>query len=127
MKKRRLDEKYYYNIVNQIIKNEFVNVLEDYLKHWKKPQKNAIVKEDTRDYIKLIINTINENDLEAFIINDKVTTFNYDDLQFGLGFIDEATVLYLNNNCIALLTINHNKIFNLHMKIRDYFNNILIN
>ena len=80
MKKRRLDEKYYYDIVNQIIKNEFVNVLEDYLKHWKKSQKNAIVKEDTRDYIKLIIDTINDYDLEKFTINTNQTIFYYNDL-----------------------------------------------
>ena len=123
--KSRKNELYYYNIVNYIIKNEFVDVLEDYIKHWKKPKKNDFVNEDTRDDIKLIINAINNNDLHKFIMDMCTTSFYYDNLKITLQFCDDCTFLYLNDEDMALLSRNHNKIFNLHIKIIQYFNDIL--
>jgi len=59
--------------------NEFIDVLEDYLKHWKKPRKNDLVKEDTRHLIKLIINLINNNYLHKhkYSINNYYNNCNY--------------------------------------------------
>ena len=115
--KSRLTQKYYYDIVNNVIKNELVSVLDDYLNH--------LVKYENRDYVKLIIDTINEKDLYCFKIDEKGTNFSYDDLLIRLGFGNDCTNLYLNNKLIAILTRNHDNVINLHMRIRDYFNDIL--
>ena len=123
--KSRKNEQYYYDIVNYIIKKEFIHVLEDYLKHWRMPKKNYIVNEDFRDHINLIINAINDNDLDKFTMDINNTTFYYDNLKITLQFSDECTFLNLNDTCIAQLCRNHKNIFKLHMKIIDYFNNIL--
>ena len=84
--KSRLNEACYYNIVNNIIKCEFINVLDDYLLHWVNPQPYSVVNFDSTNIIKLIINTIKDNDLKKFKIDEFGTSFVYNHLLIRLCF-----------------------------------------
>ena len=148
--KSRKNEAYYYNIVNNIIKIEFIEVLNDYLKYWRMPKRGetlgkkpmffsqactgeeysspreTIINGDRREWIKVIIDAINDYDLDEFNVQINTTTFNYNGLPIQLQFCDECTFLNFGIfDCVVILTRNHDKVINLHMKIRDYFINVL--